>query len=84
MINLNIITTLLAYHGQGNNQDSGTGLLFAKQRECFTRQQSLLKHCWERFTLIQNDPRTNNYSKERKRRDFTTSSVLLVHLRTTI
>ena len=36
-----------------------------------------------RFTLIQNDPRTNNYSKKIKMRDFTTSSVLLylfIHL----
>ena len=30
-----------------------------------------------RFTLIQNDPRTNNYNTKRKMRDFTTSSVLL-------
>ena len=36
-----------------------------------------------RFTLIQNDPRTNNYNTKRKMRDFTTSSVLLyllIHL----
>ena len=36
-----------------------------------------------RFTLIQNDPKTNNYSKKIKMRDFTTSNVLLyllIHL----
>ena len=45
MINFNIITTWLSW--ARNDQDSGTELLFAIQRKCFTRQQSLWKHFWE-------------------------------------